>query len=126
MQELEKILEEIEKFKEMYKESALSLIDKGNLPCEYDKSDIESAKMQAISEAITIIRKHMNNGWISVDEKPKKDYETVFAVDKNDYYFVAVYNKYHGFRSNDIGADVDNIVAYCLFDPYRPERSEGE
>ena len=62
MQELEKILEEIEKLKKMYKESSLSLIDKGNLPCEYDKSDIESAKMQAISEAITIIRKHMNDG----------------------------------------------------------------
>ena len=62
MQELEKILKEIEKLKEMYKESALSLVDKGKLPCEYDKSDIESAKMQAISEAITIIRKHMNDG----------------------------------------------------------------
>ena len=73
-----------------------------------------------------IIRKYMeNDGWIPVDEKPKKDYETVFAVDKNDYYFVAVYDKYHGFRSNDIGADVDNIVAYCLFEPYRPERRDN-
>ena len=124
MQELEKILEEIEKLKEMYKESAFSLIDKGNLPCEYDKSDIESAKVQAISEAITIIRKHMNVGWIPVEEPPKKDYTAVFAVDKHDYYFVAVYDKEHGYRTNDVGADVDNIVAYCLFNPYRPERSE--
>lgn len=124
MQELEKILEEIEKLKEMYKESAFSLIDKGNLPCEYDKSDIESAKVQAISEAITIIRKHMNVGWIPVEEPPKKDYTAVFAVDKHDYYFVAVYDKEHGYRTNDMGADVDNIVAYCLFNPYRPERSE--
>lgn len=62
MQELYKILKEIETLKKMYKENSLSLIDKGNLPCEYDKSDIESAKMQAISEAITIIRKHMNDG----------------------------------------------------------------
>ena len=69
-----------------------------------------------------IIRNHMNDGWIPVEEKPKKDYETVFAVDKNDYYFAAVYDKDHGFRSNDIGADVDNIVAYSLFNPYRPEK----
>lgn len=69
MQELEKILKEIEKLKKMYKESSLSLIDKGNLPCEYDKSDIESAKMQAILEAITIIRKHINDGWIPVEER---------------------------------------------------------
>lgn len=70
------------------------------------------------------IRKHMNAGWIPVEEHPKKDYTAVFAVDKHDYYFVAVYDKEHGYRTNDVGADVDNIVAYCLFNPYRPERSE--
>ena len=69
MQKLEKILEEMEKLKEMYEESTFSLIDRGNLSCEYDKSDIESAKMQAISEAITIIRKHMCDGWIPVEER---------------------------------------------------------
>ena len=78
MQELEKILEEIEKLKDMYEESAFSLIDKGNLPCEYDKSDIESAKMQAISEAITIIRNHMNDGWIPVEEGLPEDTESGF------------------------------------------------
>lgn len=111
MQELEKIMEEIKTEKKKH----------------WDPAD-ESDKIigWCFDKCIDIIRKHMNNGWISVDEKPKKDYETVFAVDKNDYYFVAVYDKYHGFRSNDIGADVDNIVAYCLFDPYRPERSDGK
>ena len=67
-----------------------------------------------------------NDGWIPVEEPPKKDYISVFAVDKHDYYFVAVYDKEHGYRTNDVGADVDNIVSYCLFNPYRPERSEGE
>ena len=66
----------------------------------------------------------MNDGWIPVEETPKKDYTAVFAVDKHDYYFVAVYDKEHGYRTNDVGADVDNIVAYCLFNPYRPERRE--
>ena len=110
MQELEKILEEIEQRVNYYKEHAT---------LEY--VDI----CAGLREAEGIIRKHMNDGWIPVDEKPKKDYETVFAVDKNDYYFVAVYDKYHGFRSNDIGADVDNIVAYSLFKPYRPERRDS-
>ena len=68
--------------------------------------------------------KHMNDGWNPVEQKPNKDYIAVLAVDKHDYYFVTVYDKEHGFRSNDIGADVDNIVAYSLFNPYRPERSE--
>ena len=102
MQELEKILEEI---------------------------DIKIAgsmgkKREGLLEAREIIRKHMNDGWIPVGEHPKKDYTAVFAVDKHDYYFVAVYDKEHGYRTNDVGADVDNIVAYCLFNPYRPERSE--
>lgn len=81
-------------------------------------------KREGLLEARDIIRKHMDDGWIPVEERPKKDYTAVFAVDKHDYYFVAVYDKEHGYRTNDVGADVDNIVAYCLFNPYRPERSE--
>ena len=74
--ELEKTLEEIENLKEMYKEIAFALLDKGNLPCEYDKSDIESAKIQALSEAIAVIRKHMNNNWISADDRLPEDAES--------------------------------------------------
>ena len=103
MQELEKILEDIN-------ENTISLFSGVNM--------ISAKKVEKI------LRKHMNDGWISVEEPPKKDYTAVFAVDKHDYYFVAVYDKEHGYRTNDVGADVDNIVAYCLFNPYRPERSE--
>ena len=110
MQELEKILHEIDGLIEEYMS--------GDVPLGLQNfcAGMEKAK--------GIIYKHMNDGWIPADEKPKKDYTTVFAVDKYGYYFVAVYDKEHGFRSNDIGADVDNIVAYSLFNPYRPERSE--
>ena len=110
MQELEKILEEIEQRVNYCKEHAT---------LEY--VDI----CAGLREAERIIRKHMNDGWISVEEPPKKDYTAVFAVDKHDYYFVAVYDKEHGYRTNDVGADVDNIVAFCLFNPYRPERSDN-
>ena len=114
MQELEKILEEIDQEK---KNAALSI----RHTTGYKAGQIRMA--ERIEE---IIRKHMNDGWIPVEEHPKKDYTAVFAVDKHDYYFVAVYDKEHGYRTNDVGADVDNIVAYCLFNPYRPERSEEE
>lgn len=116
MQVLEKILEEIE-------------LEKKRLVFYPDCSSAFSAvqirtieKIEQIIYKYMSIRNHINDGWIPVEEKPKKDYETVFAVDKNDYYFAAVYDKYHGFRSNDIGADVDNIVAYSLFNLYRPEK----
>ena len=120
MQELEKILEEIDN---LYVDET----DFG-IECNMEnRSDIACDNCyECIKEACkNIIRKHMNDGWIPVEEPPKKDYTAVFAVDKHDYYFVAVYDKEHGYRTNDVGADVDNIVAYCLFNPYRPERSDN-
>lgn len=111
MQELEKILEEIDQEK---KNAALST---------RHTTGYKAGQIRIAERIEEIIRKHMNDGWISVEEPPKKDYTAVFAVDKHDYYFVAVYDKEHGYRTNDVGADVDNIVAYCLFNPYRPERS---
>ena len=111
MQELEKILKEIEQVK---REPWYRL----------NNYDVKHKLDGAINRIADIIRKHIDDGWIPVEEPPKKDYTAVFAVDKHDYYFVAVYDKEHGYRTNDVGADVDNIVAYCLFNPYRPERSE--
>lgn len=113
MQELEKILEEIGELR-----------GQAGSECTSEDHYIKKAWEHCLDRVVGIILKHMNDGWISADEKPKKDYTTVFAVDKHDYYFVAVYDKEHGYRTNDVGADVDNIVAYCLFNPYRPERSE--
>lgn len=111
MQELEEILEEIEKAK-------------GEPWYRLNNYDVRHKLDGAINRIVDIIRKHLNDGWIPVEEPPQKDYTAVFAVDKHDYYFVAGYDKEHGYRTNDVGADVDNIVAYCLFNPYRPERSE--
>ena len=136
MQELEKILEEIEKLKDMYEESTFSLIDRGNLPCEYDKSDIESAKMQAISEAITIIRKRMGGGWIPVEERLPEDtksgfYNAVNVTMSNGSVTHGCYRNADGewwvamedgefkyTRSNEV------IAWSPLPEPYRSERSE--
>ena len=117
MLELKKILEEIE----MKKKKCLDIVRVEIDPIEIT---IHREQYKGLRMAEDIIRKHTNDGWIPVEEPPKKDYTAVFAVDKHDYYFVAVYDKEHGYRTNDVGADVDNIVAYCLFNPYRPERSE--
>ncbi|MBM6745232.1 hypothetical protein H6A32_13155 [Drancourtella massiliensis] len=115
MQELEKILEEIRAI----------AIELKNKHWGDDERHLTGKGIEVMCVQVEqIIRKHTNDGWISADEPPKKDYTAVFAVDKHDYYFVAVYDKEHGYRTNDVGADVDNIVAYCLFNPYRPERNE--
>ena len=116
MQKLENVLKEL---KVVFEHHIVKEFNSDGYVCEYSLNpwhtwiDIEN-----------VIRKHMNVDWIPVEEPPKKDYTAVLAVDKHDYYFVAVYDKEHGYRTNDVGADVDNIVAYCLFNPYRPERRE--
>ena len=140
MKKLYKILEEIEKLKKMYKESSLSLIDKGNLPCEYDKSDIESAKMQAIWEAITIIRKHINDGWIPVEDRlPEEngDDGELIVTDKDGRIWSGIYygiteetDEYPCFHKWDEEMwhcyKPDVIAWRPLPEPYRPERSEEE
>ena len=133
MQELEKILEEIARLKEMYKTSAFSLLDKGNLPCEYDKSDIESAKAQALSEAIAIIRKHMNDGWISVERELPKTNGTYNVTRYIDGHFISdsAYfdgqNTWHSDnRVNHSRPYLTDVIAWMPRpEPYRPERSDN-
>ena len=70
MQELEKILEEIDQEVKEYME-----IDFGD---EYNAGIKDMAKM-----AKKIIRKHMNDGWISVEEQLPEDGSRVLAVIKH-------------------------------------------
>lgn len=69
-----------------------------------------------------IIRKHMNDGWISVEESLPENGKTVLCTDGENIYLV----EYDADLDAGFG-DVDCITAWRpLPDPYRPERSEGE
>ena len=109
MQELEKILEEIDR----QKSECLS----GEYEPAYAAGALDMAN--AIKD---IIRKHMNDGWISVEESLPENGKTVLCTDGENIYLVEY--------DADLGAgfgDVDCITAWRpLPDPYRPERSEGE
>lgn len=70
---------------------------------------------------------YMDDGWIPVKRLPEHNYETVLCVDASDYYFVAVYTKKDGFRTEDFGADYENIIAWQpLPKPYRPKEKNNE
>ena len=136
MNVLEKILEEIKQYTEDVYECDLDDI------VEYQRRNREdncTYIVQGIEEATEFIRSHMdeakdanapsNDGWIPVEERlPEHDYETVLCVDAVDYYFVAVYTKKDGFRTEDFGADYENIIAWQpLPEPYRlKEQNDGE
>ncbi len=101
MQELEKILEEIEK-------EAMNNPEVGRKQCE------------GMMRAMNIIRKHMNDGWIPVDERLPEDGQTVLCTDGQYVYLV----EYDADLNAPFG-DVDNITDWQPSpEPYRPERSK--
>ena len=129
MQELEKILEEIELEK---KRVSLSP------DCSNEHAVTETILLEKIEK---IIRKHMNDGWISVEERlpEKNEYFVETSSDKdfpNGYYkrleiaYVTdtieyVHGYYDGYKWMDKYLDtIKNVVAWRIHEPYRPERSE--
>ena len=113
MQELEKILEEID----MQKSECLS----GEYEPAYAAGALDMAN--AIKD---IIRKHMNDGWIPAKEKPTED---GFYIATMSGELVGQEEPFVGLAEFEDGewVDGDDVIAWCpLPEPYRPERSEGE
>lgn len=127
MQELEKILEEIDQELQCYLEI--------NLGDEYNAGIKDMAEMSK-----KIIRKHMNDGWILVEERmPEEPHEGVDEDDLEEYIVMIdgaerpATLKYAG---NGQWLETGNwweavtyysVVAWQpLPEPYRPERCGGE
>ena len=115
MQELEKILEEIDREK---KNAALSI----RHTTGYKAGQIRMA--ERIEE---IIRKHMNDGWIPVEDRlPEESLNSVIGWD--EYRERCCFVQYYGGKWS-LRADREpiKIIAWRpLPEPYRPERSEGK
>ena len=118
MQELEKILEEIDREK---KNVALST----KHTTEYALAQIRMA-----DRIEDIIRKHMNDGWISVEDRlPEKDGFYIATIDGEiigeDDPFVGLAEYDRGDWYDD--EDYTRVIAWRpLPEPYRPERSNKE
>ena len=113
MQELEKILEEIDHEVEEYME-----IDFGD---EYNCGIKDMAKM-----AKKIIRKHMTDGWIPVKERlPEAEQEHVLACRRDGSIDTARYSPYSDrwYVGSMCSVSLDIIAWRPLPEPYRPERS---
>lgn len=97
MQELEKILEEI--IEQLKAEGCI----------------IDNA---AGNRAEQIIRKHMNDGWIPVEERSPEDGDEVLCCDNRQIYLV----EYQADWDAPFG-DLDGIIAWSpLPEPYHPEK----
>lgn len=114
MRELEKILEEIDETIERYGENPY--IDEKVTDLCY-----------GLNIAKDIISKHMNDGWISVDERlPEESLNSVIGWD--EYRERCCFVQYYGGKWA-LRADREpiKIIAWRpLPEPYHPERSEGK
>ena len=104
MQELEKILEEID------------LKITGSM----------GKKREGLLEAENIIRKHLNDGWIPVEERLPED-GTYLCTFKGE--LCGIEEPFTGMcgMENGVWDEPGYVTAWQpLPEPYRPERSEGE
>lgn len=106
MQELEKILEEIENERTSYEAKHVKSYEKG------------------LRFAADVIRKHMNAGWIPVEERLPEDYSQVM-VSMYDLGWITIgtyssHSKLWKVNSYITGLGVDVRAWRPLPDPYRP------
>lgn len=132
MQGLEKILEEVNRLIEKHKNNAYELVAKEPLTQCYTETDIEQTKVHELAVVRDIIRNHMNDGWILVDdglpEKPENGYqEPEYNVMIKDA-IIPTTLKFtsKGKWKDDLGQEYEIIAWRPLPEPYRPERREGE
>lgn len=133
MQELEKILEEIEN---TFKENIENIEDENGV----HHFVIDS--FTATFLAKDIIRKHMNDGWIPVeerlpertpDEKINNSYKKYLVfIDNIDYWDIdiAVYDLWNDKKWREFSntyCEIENVTAWCsLPDPYKKIQEENK
>lgn len=123
MQELEKILEEIDDIyvDEIGRGVECNLEERTNLPCDNCYECIKETCKD-------IIRKHMNDGWISVDERlPEKGGTYIIAAKDGEREIVSFakwQNRYKRFDMTGARAYWRVVAWTPLPEPYQPERSE--
>ena len=110
MQELEKILEEIEDHVKKFVVYGTS----------YDYISFRWVKQ--------IIRKHMNDGWIPVEERLPEKFKEVLVCFEDDSPVIAYLDANMDWinSSTSIGIDIKISAWRPLPESYHPERSEGE
>ena len=132
MQELEKILEEIEE---------------GTHTFELFGRDVDFVAIDWVRD---VIRNHMNDGWISVEKDLPKNGSEVWVVLESTYgtgyrtysnarylYFENCgeshwcdnhygYLEWDKYSDGNGGSSQYKVIAWQSIAPYRPERSEGE
>ena len=152
MQELEKILEELKRIKDGNRKEKLY----AKYPPNSKDQEVLNAYSQGYEDgtdnfynaAAQIIRKHMNDGWIPVEERVPEDGTDVLVVLKPTYesdyieYSIARYLRFENdeahwcdnhygylewekYSDGHGGSSWYRVVAWQKLDSYHPERSDN-
>ena len=134
MQKLEKILEELKRIKDGNRKEKLY----AKYPPNSKDQEVLNAYSQGYEDgtdnfynaAAEIIRKHMNDGWIPVDERMPEVGEYVLGTTKSGEVLIYRYgwNSPHSKKMffHLCGAAAIITAWMPCPEPYRPERSKGE
>ena len=119
----EKILERFEEKLKKSEERYHRYLDDSNLPCMFDKSDIEETRVDTIKEMLEIVQEvseEYNGGWIPCSDRlPEESLNSVIGWD--EYRQRCCFVQYYGGRWI-LGNDIDSvkIIAWQpLPEPYK-------
>lgn len=133
MQELEKILEEINaEFDKRTRTLLKIMAGLSNDVYRYVYGKSLEAYQQGKLFVEDIIRKHMNDGWISVEDGLPEDGKSVLCCSDDERMMIGVLHKeyYVDFGiavAENYNQIMNDVIAWQpLPEPYRPEGSDGE
>ena len=96
---VERIDEELRKSEERY----YRYLDDSNLPCMFDKSDIEEKRVDTIKEMLEIVKEvaeEYNGGWIPCSERLPEEYGEYLVwwtdITRGQYYEIVQYEPDNG------------------------------
>ena len=122
MQELEKILEEIE---QKIEKAEKIIVKPAHDKLDEVANDTAEVFIEAYKECRDIIRNHMNDGWIPVEKKlPNGCYKCEVTLDSG-IRSIGWYNKIDYIWFDTKGDIIDVIAWKEPSEPYCPERSDN-
>ena len=118
MNPFEKILEVLKEKLRKSEERYHRYLDDSNLPCMFDKSDVEETRVDTIKEMIEIVHEvaeEYKGGWIACSERlPEENQEVMLQ----DFYGnitiekIKITDGIEGFSDGDWWASANNYVAW--------------
>ena len=119
MQELEKILEEMQEVKEI-------MLSPQNIDCFGEPCKENDCCACVINKCMEIVKKHMNDGWIPVGERLPEDDEMMLVTCETKSGRRSVNRAWYGNGFWHGSGSMSGVIAWQpLPETYHPERSDS-